>query len=680
MAKRVVLCFDSAEAEEVNAFIRRMRTVEENKGLDGDALDIEVIYPCDISENQYMSWKGTEPTEHDKKILNSLTPEDKIYVWGHGAPNYASMPGAVYTELADYLEKSINKVNFAPGKGSLNITMEICNGGRGGEQGRDSYAARLHSLLGKKGIHATVTGRLRNVIIDVNRIQRDGITTMERSKWALVEAGLYEADTFYERMAVRSKVSYQWDRNDPSVQVRVDSYRRSALIGFLKIKEQILDKVNSERFPLMSPRHLHQLLLTIEFNLSQDRKQFDVDLVKKTTQELGEYCHQIGISKKELERYGFNYFQESLGNKVTKDGFLRIKTGIKCTDPLLDIEKRPIVDVINEHPPFQELNRIIVDFKNTKDVTEDIEQLIKIIGTKEDWQEANLYTDLVTIARSYNLVNNNGKLDIPDYVDVTTQIINKVLNLAYKSDLDPAQKLKEIANIKKQLTPYRNADYEFRLMSSLNNEAPAQEHILYFEQSSKNIFNYKILVDGEVLEGKIDIKTLPNLTVAQQKKIEGGSLDALNAVKDQILDSTAEKGHTKKELTFWGKICIALSALVSGLKNTWGERHEASMLEFIDNLFYQPYESIKDHITEHTNNINQINAVIKICENKIRLQKQHHQSPTEQSLASDSSVAETSDPLVVETLELDSLDPLEADELEFEPTEENNSLKKTFMK
>ena len=676
----MILCFDSAEAEEVNAFIRRMRVVEDNKGLDGDALDIEVIYPCDISENRYMSWEGTEPTEQDKKILHSLTPEDKIYVWGHGAPNYASMPGAVYTELADYLEKSINKDNFGPGKGSLNITMEMCNGGRGGEQGKDSYAARLHSLLGKKGIHASVTGRLRNVIIDVNRIHMDGITTVERAKWGLVEAGIYESDTVYERMAVRSKVSYQWDSSDPSVQVRVDSYRRSTLIGFIKIKEQILNKVNSEQFPLMSPRHLHQLLLTIELNLSQDREQFDLNLVKKTTQELGEYCQQIGISKKELERYGFNYFQESLGQKVTKDGFLRIETGIKRTDPLFDIEKRPIVEAINDHPSFQELNRIMVDLKNIQNASEDIEQLIKIIGTKEDWQEANLYTDLVTIARAYNLVNNNGKLDIPDYVDETTKLINRVLNLAYKSDLDPTQKLQELANLKKQLTPLKNADYEFRLMSFLNNEAPAQEHIIYFEQTTKYIFNYKILVDGEVLEGKLDIKTLPNLTAAQQKKIEEGSLDALNAVKDQILDFTAEKGHTKKELTFWGKICIALSALVSGLKNTWGERHEASKLEFIGNLFYQPYESVKDQIYEHTNNINQINAVIKICENKIILQKQHHHSPMEQPLGSHKSITETSDPLVDKTLELDSLEPLEADELEIEPAEADNSLKNTLMK
>lgn len=146
MNKKVVFCFNYEEKNEVDSFIRRMRNIHEDKNLDPDELEIHAIYPCDISSNKYMTWEGTNPSEEDKNILNSLTPEDKIYIWGHGAPNYAYLPGAAYTELAEYIEKSINKKNFSEGKGSLNITVEICNGARGGELGKDSFVARLHAL------------------------------------------------------------------------------------------------------------------------------------------------------------------------------------------------------------------------------------------------------------------------------------------------------------------------------------------------------------------------------------------------------------------------------------------------------------------------------------------------------------------------------------------------------
>lgn len=67
----------------------------------------------------------------------------------------------------------------------------------------------------------------------------------------------------------------------------------------------------------------------------------------------------------------------------------------------------------------------------------------------------------------------------------------------------------------------------------------------------------------------------------------------LNSLKQQILDITSQRGHTKKELTFWGKIQIIFKAIANGVENVLGERHEASKLEFLGNLFHYPTKLLK---------------------------------------------------------------------------------------
>ncbi|HFD2298368.1 TPA: hypothetical protein ACF2PW_003241, partial [Legionella pneumophila] len=461
--KKVIICFNSEEENEIQAFIRRFRVIHEEKGFDPDDLDIQVIYPCDIASDQYMTWSGTEPTQEQKEILSKLKPQDKIYIWGHGAPNYAYIPGAFYTEIAEYLEKGINKENFGPGKGPLNITVEICNGARGGSQGKDSFAAKLHSLLGKKGIDSTVTGRLRNVFIDLQFLPLYGIKTIERANDGLVKAGIYESESMYQRMAERSKVTYKWDERDSNVQVRVDSYRESTLIGFIKLKQSILERMNDSYTGLLNNRDLHKILLTIEFNLMQNDKNLDISLLQKSTKRLGQYCLSLGISKNELKQFGFDYFLDSLGKKATENGFLKAETGIRKDQPLLEIEKKSFYESINAHPSFMELNRLvcILKEKNTSSTTE----LAEIIGSSCDGYD--LYSTFFLLTRNYNMVKNDGLMVVPDYIEKSINLLNRMIHLAYESKLDNLQKQKEMQEIKSQMVFYKNAKYEFENMSIL---------------------------------------------------------------------------------------------------------------------------------------------------------------------------------------------------------------------
>ncbi|MCC5791636.1 MAG: hypothetical protein JJT82_03380 [Legionellaceae bacterium] len=51
MVKKVIICFNSEEANEVRAFQRRLLWTHQEKGFAPDSLDVEVIYPCDTSQD-----------------------------------------------------------------------------------------------------------------------------------------------------------------------------------------------------------------------------------------------------------------------------------------------------------------------------------------------------------------------------------------------------------------------------------------------------------------------------------------------------------------------------------------------------------------------------------------------------------------------------------------------------
>jgi hypothetical protein len=615
MGKKVIICFNREEENEVKALVRRFRTVHEDMGYDADDLEVEIIYPCDIAAGKYMTWEGTEPSKEDKEILNSLTPEDTVYVWGHGAPNYAYIPGASYVELADYLEKGLNKDNFGPGKGPLNINVETCNGGRGGEQGKSSFSARLHSLLGKKGIHATVTGRLKNVVVDTSLLPIEGIKTIDRAYDGLLHAGFTIADKRYKRMAPRSKVTYRWDPSNPDIQIRVDSYRRSTLRGFIKLKESILEKLNSSDVRPLNPGQLHRIMLTIELNLAQFDKPLDTNLVKEQVLQLQQYCLTSGITSKELQEFGLDYFLGSLGKKATKDGLLVEKTGVQRNDPLLEIEKQSFYEFINDHPAFKELDRLshLLQEKNLPKTT----KLAEIIGSKETCDGDDLYATFFIIARSHNLIKNDGNLVVPDYVEKSMGILNKMISLAYESDLDYSQKIKEIDALKKQMVFYKNADYQFEKMADLQNQEP-KEGAIYFEVSSPGILKYRLKSNEEEHVDEINIASLTGITQTQREQLMGGELSVLNSIQQQILDITSQRGHTKKELTFWGKIQAIFNGLSRGFSDFLSERHEASKLELIGNIFYQPYQSVKSTLESKAEEANTLHKVIYACEHHVK--------------------------------------------------------------
>ncbi len=151
--KIVILCFDRSEEAEINAFISNKRyQASQIEPESGDDLQIDVIFPADVSNDDFMTYGDhLSPTREEKKILQDLTPNDNIYIWGHGAPNYAYIPGAFYTEVADFIAQGIDHDKFHM-RAPLKINCEMCNGGRGGPTGEASLAGRLHSYLGKSSV------------------------------------------------------------------------------------------------------------------------------------------------------------------------------------------------------------------------------------------------------------------------------------------------------------------------------------------------------------------------------------------------------------------------------------------------------------------------------------------------------------------------------------------------
>ncbi|WP_131795835.1 hypothetical protein [Fluoribacter gormanii] len=624
MSKKVILCFNRDEEIELKSYIQRMRVIHEEKGFDAEDLQVEIIYPCDISANQYMTWTGTNPSEQDKAILSSLTPEDKIYIWGHGAPNYAYIPGAVYTEIADYLEKGIDKSNFGPGKGTLNITVEICSGARGGKYGKDSFAARLHSLLGKKGIESTVTGRMKNVAFDPMLLPIEGIKTIDRAYDGMVKAGIYESESFYQHMAERSKVTYKWDDSHPNMQVRVDSYRRSTMVGFLILKRKILERLRS--IDLSNYSELHRTLLTIELNLAQHDRRLNTKLLKKYTEKLEEICKSKGLTDNELKDFGFNYFASSIGKKATENGFLIQKTGLFKNDELLEIERESFYEFINSHPLFFELNRL-ADIISTLNYPE----LGMTIGSKGTCDGENIYALFFLLARRHNLIKNDGHLIIPSYIEESMELLNKMLRLSFESELPVEKRILRMSKLKQQMIFFKHSNYRFENINALQGSTPIKEDVIYFEIVSNSIFRYKVKIGEEVFADEINLNRFPEFSKNKTHFLSKQALN-VNQIKQPLLDALSQRGHTKIELAFWGKLWIMLSTIYQETQKVFDEHHEASHLEFIGNIFCQPYKAVKAELQNQTHFATLFHKVIVACEMHLNSTSKKQCNPFDQSV------------------------------------------------
>lgn len=112
--KIVILSCDKSEQTEIEAFISRKRfKANEETPASGDLIDAKVIYLADVSADEYITYQDhLTPTRGEKKILRKLTYTDNVYIWGHGCPNDAYIPGAFYTEIANFLVAGINRQNF----------------------------------------------------------------------------------------------------------------------------------------------------------------------------------------------------------------------------------------------------------------------------------------------------------------------------------------------------------------------------------------------------------------------------------------------------------------------------------------------------------------------------------------------------------------------------------------
>ncbi len=157
-------------------------------------------------------------------------------------------------------------------------------------------------------------------------------------------------------------------------------------------------------------------------------------------------------------------------------------------------------------------------------------------------------------------------------------------------------------------------------------ETEIKEGVVYFENASDNLIRYKVKNGDEIHSDEIHLSQLKDLPDKAKAKLESGDLSVLNTVKNNILDITSKRGHTKKELTFWGKIQILFKAIKQGIKDVLGERHDASKLETFGNLFYNTYQTVGAELQEYTEHAEMLHKVISTCEHKIshdqRAQKQ----------------------------------------------------------
>ncbi|BCA95750.1 hypothetical protein TUM19329_21110 [Legionella antarctica] len=453
MTKRVILSFERTDPDDTIAFKQRIQLREASKGVEIALDDIVVLYPADISQDQYMTWSGTEPSEEDKQVLQSLKGGDKIYLWGHGSPNSGYIPGAFYTEIADYLAKGLNKDNFSPSKGALDVSVEICTGARGGQHGKNSFAALIHSYLGKIGIHSTVTGRLNILWIDQETLRTEGTKTIDRAYYALSQIGIPISAERYKHQDARSKVTYMWDPNEYEHQIRIDSYRKGLKDAFIVLKGQILTKVNAPESTVLDFGKLHKKLLTVELLLANDNEALDTKLLESGTKELYDYCEQIiGFDQKTLTDLGFERFNMAMKRKAHADGFVRENTGLLKSDPKRPIEENTFAELISDLPQFKKLDEIVSQVKEKENVPEAV---FDVVGSREKKGESNYYANFFTVARKHLLVQNDGTMNISDNLTKPMLLVNKMLETVF---LDETKTLKQkevvFKKLKKELDSY----------------------------------------------------------------------------------------------------------------------------------------------------------------------------------------------------------------------------------
>lgn len=618
MTTKVIVCFDKSEANEVRAFQRRLDAQHVEKGGNPDDLEVKIIYPCDVSEEQtYMSWSGTDPTPEDKKVLESLTSEDKIYIWGHGAPNYAYISGSIYTELADYLEKGLNKSNFGDNHAPLEIAVEICNGGRGGEIGKDSYAARLHALMGKKGIDCRVSARMRNVSIDTSTLEYDGVRTIKRYQDGLEQAGIYKSDQWHQRKATGSKVVYEWEGVNLDIQVRTDGYRKSTLEKFVPLKEALLAEANTKNRPELQGE-LRKVCLAIEFHLARTDKEHSRRAVNAGMQELEDLCQKMGISTEKMDEMGVGDFKSLVQSDRVQNGLIRQETGVLKTDPLLSIERQEMLNFIHNDPSFVELNRLVENLKVSEHASSDA--LVELIGCKETCDTFDMYACFLLVARSYNIVNNDGELVIPSEVQKSMATLNNMLKVTYESDLPIAQKKQQLRQFKKELVGTKHVAYAFDF-NRPSESSDYQNNHLYFERSEEGMIHYSLQSEDEIIEGTFEIGQLSNLSTKDRASLEQGDLSVLDSIKKDVLDITFKQGSTQKELTFWGKINVIFKAIHESISSVLAERHDAPLIETIGNLFHNTKLLVTTQLSDQTEYASSISRVCSICEGELLTQE-----------------------------------------------------------
>ncbi|KTD11195.1 hypothetical protein Lgra_2161 [Legionella gratiana] len=452
MNKHVILSFDRGDPEVTLAFQQRIQAREAKRGIQIDLDDIKVIYLADLSNEEYMTWTGISPSEKDKEILQSLEGDDKVYLWGHGTPNSGYIPGGFYTEIADYLEKGLNKDNFSPSKGPLDVCVEICSGGKGGEHGKNSFAASLHAYLGKIGIFSKVTGRMSILWLDHNTLSNSGAQTVNRAYYGMTQALNLpvEAEKLHHQ-APRSKVTYMWDPTESEHQIRIDSYRSSLFDEFIRLKEKILANAHDLK---INYTELHRLLLKIEFSLSDHTRPLDVELLKSCLQTLADDFSQVlEGNENETIRYELEHLNDAIQRKAHANGFIVEATGLHKSDPKLPIEEKSFAEVIYDLPVLKRMDEIASLLKEQGNIPQEI---LDIIGSKETKGEDNCYAHFFTTARKHIIRQHNGTTNIPESLIKPMAIVNKMLETVLLDNDKPLNEKKAIFN---ELKGEINIDY-----------------------------------------------------------------------------------------------------------------------------------------------------------------------------------------------------------------------------
>ncbi|CEG56105.1 hypothetical protein [Legionella fallonii] len=462
--KLIFLCCDSSEEREIQAFIsrKRFRAERENPGS-GDDIEAHIIYPADVSTGDYMTYGNHRtPTEEERELLEGLTSQDDIYVWGHGSPNYAYIPGASYTEIADFLLAGIKKENFS-GENPLKIHCEMCNSGRGGPDGESSFAGRMHAYIEKKGVVSRVTGRLRNVVIDFDNIRERGVMTLRREYDALLHMGLKLPDSVYKHQETGSKVTYFREIHEGiMVQVRQDSYRNALNREFLKFEDKLIERLGQDVFiskDRLKPE-LHQALLGVGLRLSSVDEHLDVKELTQSINDLSQLLKSnYNLTDNDLKELGFDSFRDKLMHQAQGGGLVKKTTGVNLDDPLLPNEVAPLHDVIKAHPLLKELSdsvKKLQELNRDKEIpNENLNKFIQSLGSEDDINDSSLYSSIYTEYRKSMLMENDGQTMMPKHLEKILVSTNKMVKaFAENPDMSSEEKLSTLNTYKKELNSY----------------------------------------------------------------------------------------------------------------------------------------------------------------------------------------------------------------------------------